>query len=230
VGIYPLGILKNKKVMKRKRSTGSRHTTPAKKTRILQNINQPPAYVARNAIDEAKIMDVAAVNQSLFSAGSMFNLYTGIARGTSSLGQFIGNKLNPTGIDLRVTFHFSPVPGADDFNLCRCILFQWFLAGVPLPADILQTTSILSPIQWTNKDNIKVLSDRTEIVESNLGTDRLAHTYRVYIKGKNIRQTEFPSAGIIPQRGGLYCLVYSDSTVIPDPLLDIYTRVTYHDS
>lgn len=180
---------------------------------------------------EYKVCDWTA-DTTIANTGTMSNMLVNIARGTDFRNQFVGQAINPVGLQFKYTWSVaaSAVVGADGFNTCRTMIFQWLQAGVPAVNGILQDVSFNSPINVTNRENINVLWDSfTDLYLDNVATASMTNTTKGYIKGKRMLNVKFPLASTVAQYGGLYMLNITDSTIIPHPRIRLYTRITYTD-
>lgn len=179
-----------------------------------------------NSVDY-KYTDVGALG-NVSAAGTVVDLLASLVRGTDSLNNFIGQKINPVGIQMRIQGI-----GSDITNFMRVLIFQWFDSVAPAPLGILQTlASYNSAIAVTNKENITVLYDR--IFKSQLAFVASTSVFdmptkTIYIPGGNMLPIEFKTGAVGAQKGGLYMLVLSDSVAPLHPSVDYYSRVTFTD-
>jgi hypothetical protein len=179
---------------------------------------------------EYKVTDSAGVG-SVSNTGTMASLTNSLIRGTDYLNQFEGGRILPEGIQIRYEWTMGSLAGVGDgTNVCRVIIFQWMDSIVPTVAGILQTVNPLSAVLLTNRSNIIVLHDRLVSLKQYAPNGNDAQCVQAYVKGKRMVPMEFPSGAVIPQKGGLYALFLSDSTVAPAPNLDFYFRVTFTDT
>lgn len=121
---------------------------------------------------------------------------------------------------------------ADTTNLCRIILFRWHpdsTVVAPLPAQILQfpsgLNSVLSPYVDDERGLFTVVFDKTTQL-SQTGDD----AKMTKITGKLSGTVSFNGTSNINGTNMLFILLVSDSNVIPDPVINIYTRIRYTDT
>lgn len=189
-----------------------------KKARLTRQLTNATDY---------KYTDVGATG-NVSATGTVVDLYASIARGTDALNNFIGNKINPVGIQMRIQGI-----GSDITNFMRVLIFQWGDASVPVPLGILQTlASYDSAISVLNKENITVLYDR--IFKSQLAFVASTSVFdmptkTIYIPSSNLLPTEFRIGVPGVQKGGLYMLLISDSVAPLHPSVDYYSRITFTD-
>lgn len=187
-------------------------------------------YAPRPGPDtEYKVTDSGS-SGTVSTSGTMVNLLSSLARGDGILGEFQGGRITPRGIQFRMTF-----TSADSTNVMRVMVFQWMDSSIPVVAGILQaSTNCLSAVSITNRALINVLYDRVYTVSSYDGgtSNSYCLTFpqeQQYIKGKRMFPVEFASGTVAVQKGGLYCLLISDSSAISHPSVSFYFRTTFTD-
>jgi hypothetical protein len=178
---------------------------------------------------EYKVTDTSTTGGNVTSSGTVVNLLASLTRGDDYLNNFLGNKINPAGIQVRYQFRVG-----DPSNIMRVIIFQWMDSTTPAVSGILQTpTTNLSALLATNKTNINVLHDRvysgSETYAGALSYMETVPSKTIYIKGKNIYPVEFQAGANTVQKGGLYMLLISDSGAAPTPTASWYIRTTFAD-
>lgn len=177
---------------------------------------------------EYKVTDTGS-SGTVGSGGTMVNLLSSLTRGDGILGEFQGARINPAGIQFRMT-----CTTGDSTNAMRILVFQWMDSSTPVAAGVLQASiNCLSAVNITNRALINVLYDRVYTFSSYDGTNNsycLAFPQeQQYIKGKRLFPIEFASGTTAVQKGGLYCLLLSDSAAPPNPSVSFYFRTTYTD-
>jgi len=174
---------------------------------------------------EFKINEAASTG-TVSTSPNIYNILTGITRGNDSVGNFLGSKIYPAGLDVSYS-----ILGTDITNILRVMIFQWFNSGIPTPAGVVEVVpETLAGITWVNKDNIKVLSDRRYAMEmKSSGGNSSMVTDRVYIKGKRMTQIDMAIGTNNIQKGGLFIFLCSDSAVPNHPSVTVYSRLTFND-
>lgn len=202
-------------IAKRQRSFNTK-SRPMKRRRTTRS---PQLY--RTVIDY-KVTD-STYSTTVSDAGAVVSLLGNLTRGDNYIDNFEGGRITPASLEFRV----SGTPG-DATNVLRVILFQWFDSTTPAAAGVLQLTGaygVFSPKYLSNRDNINVLADRTWTMD----TYNPVFFERIYIKGKKMTNVEFPTGAVTAQKGGIYCLMISDSAAATHPSLDWASRVTFID-
>ena len=174
--------------------------------------------------NDYKVTDTQINGNAITSSGSVFSMLSSLAPGTGGYSSFIGNKINPVGMNLNWE-----VVIADTTNIMRLVLFQWFDASTPVPSGILQGNA-LSTVNFTNRENIKILRD--ELVSFAIlatGGSNIA-SGKWYVKSKRMTPIQYNIGTSTFQKGSLYLLCISDSAVPSYPTLSFYSRVTFLDS
>lgn len=165
---------------------------------------------------------------TISASGTVYDLLASLSRGDNPVNQYNGSMIRAKSIRIR-----GVVSSVDAYNVFRIIIFQWFDAGVPTPAGLINsTTSANAPYGttfWTNKYSKKVLRDDTILCDpTGMGVQQLLD---YYVSASKIRQTYFPTATDIPaQKNGLFMLVVSDSTTINHPQLTFTSEIVYTDN
>jgi len=121
---------------------------------------------------------------------------------------------------------------ADNFNVSRVIIFQWHpntTLVIPVPADILQSVTVYSMYDWQLSNQYKILYDKVHFMTgaANAPTTGSSQGYFGSIDlSRVVRRAEF-SPGVVGGSEQLFILLISDSAVIPFPLFNVITRLTY---
>ena len=227
--------------MHNKRSFNGKTKRPYKKQRLSQ-----PRIVSRNyqtAVSrlEYKVTDEAASNV-ITNGGTIQELTGNLVRGDGFLNEFHGQQITPTGLQFKWYCNggLSNLVGpADANNQTRCIIFQWLDSTVPALADVLESTasgfSVVSPIKVENRENISVLRDwcfstwRTCYFGNTAESSSNSGNGKVFIKSKKFDPIQFKQASNATQKGAVYVLLISDSSVTPHPGFAYYSRLTFTD-
>lgn len=200
--------------------------------RALQQAKNELYLSRRRNTTELKAVQYEALGQSITNSGTIFNLQTTLTRGTSGLNNFLGNEILPTSLRLNINCAASPTISlpADIFNFIRFIIFQWDDNNSPTVGNILATSNVTSQYLWSSRPHLRILSDQKVAFQQPdpaLSSDT-EYLY-VYVKGKKMEPISFPSATLIPQKGGLWMLAISDSAVTPAPVLSFSSQITFTD-
>lgn len=174
--------------------------------------------------NDYKVTDTQVNANGVSTSGVVFDLLSNLSPGVGGKDAFIGQKINPVGLNL----NWSVILG-DNTNLMRLILFQWFDASTPVPSGVLQG-NCLSTVNLVNRENIKVLRD--ELVSMALmatgGYNQACGKF--YVKSKKMIPAQYNVDLSKFQKGGLYLLVISDSVITPNPTVSFYSRCTFLDN
>lgn len=151
---------------------------------------------------------------------------TTVAQGTADINR-VGDRILLNGLSLK----FNCV-AADTVNRLRVSVIRWQEDdGSVLPTNSTVYQNISSSIQaFFNYDGLKagrfkVLYDKIVDVETQNGDTQL-----FYHKTFNLKKAQIGFTGSVSGRGHLYCIVNSDSAVVPNPTFDGLARVTYKDA
>lgn len=170
---------------------------------------------------------------SVSNAGHVSDLLSNMIPGTSSVNNFVGNEILPTSVRVHVSITMGPLAGVGDgTNICRLVLFQWKDSIVPAVNGVLAIgTAPQSQYLWDNIENMNILADRMYALKQivpNSGYDAICD--KIYIKGKNMTPVKWNTSTGAVQKGGIYALMISDSSIPPAPYFSLYTQVTYTDA
>lgn len=170
---------------------------------------------------------------SVSNSGTVQDLLSNLIPGTSSLNNHIGNEVLPTSVRIHLSITMGPLAGVGDgTNICRVIIFQWDDSIVPAVNGVLAIgTSPHSQYLWDNIENLNILSDKMYALKQivpNTGYDAICD--KTYIKGKKVMPVKWNAATGSVQKGGIYALMISDSSVPPAPYFSLYTQVTFTDA
>lgn len=190
---------------------------PAKRQRMN---NAPGLY---KTVIDYKVTD-SSYAVGIDYTGEIISLIGNLTRGDDYKNNFSGGRITPVGLEARYN-----VSVADSSNIVRVMIFQWFDKTTPTTATVLETVgstyAVHSAKFLTNRDNIKILSDKCYAMD----TYNTVVVDKVYIKGKKLTNIEFPTGAVTAQKGGLYMLFVSDSAAAANPGIDLYTRITFTD-
>jgi len=121
---------------------------------------------------------------------------------------------------------------ADNFNVSRVIIFQWHpntSLGAPIVADILQTVTVYGMYDWQMSNQFTILYDKVHFMTgaANAPTTGSSQGYFGKIDLSRVRNRAEFSGAITSGSEQLFILIISDSAVIPFPLFNVNTRLTY---
>lgn len=187
--------------------------------------------------NEVKVFDTVQSTASISTSGTRYGL-TNIAVGTG-VSNRIGRSVKLKDVLLRYTVVLpasASYATQDTHNRMRIILFQWLDKGSPAVTDVLQSSSVLSPINIDNFRDVRVFRD--EIIDLHLwssyddGTNHQLipdqQSRKWYYKCKEDCNIEFNAAGTV-EHGGINLLVISDSALVTHPTIEFYSRLKYYD-
>lgn len=189
---------------------------------------------------DPKVTDYYYPSTAVTSTGTVINLLANLTAGTGYFNNFVGRQLTPIGLDFRyevIGAQSNALAGADLSNITRVMIVQWDDSLTPVVGSILQapSTNMMSPISLTNYDNITVLHDKLyttwitayDVTSSYANSN--SHCRRKYIKGHRMNPVMWNSTAVDPQKGGLYAILISDSSVTPNPFVTFTCRITFND-
>lgn len=193
---------------------------------------------------EFKCWDIQ-FGSAMTTTGVVTNLATAatpsaLIRGSDYLNNFIGQNLNIVGVQCKWNLNGAEsnvFAGADLNNTSRMMLFQWNDSTGPSMSGLLQNTSTpwISPVYLTNRENINVLHDElrsTHMTVYNSNSSYASsngHSGKFYVKGKKFGPVQMDVGANTYQKGGLYFMVCSDSSITPNPTFSAYIRITFVD-
>ena len=210
-----------------------RYSTP--EARALRQANTTIRYQRKTA---GRVeMKVTYKNDagSVTTTGVIDQLTANMTRGNAAIDNFLGLEVLPTSVrvNIALTMGQSAIASGDGTNIMRVLVFQWYDSTLPAISGILQdATSPLSMLRWENKENIKVLADRLYALKQT-GLQQDSHdaiSDRIYIKGKKMVPIQFNAAGNAVQKGNIYIIILSDSSVTANPYVVYHSQITYTDS
>ena len=233
---------RNPKVLEAMKRKQISINTPRKKARYatpealaLRQANQSVAVQRKTA---ARVeMKVTHLNdaQTVSNTGYIQSLTANMTRGNAAVDNYLGNEVLPTSVRVNIGLTMGPslVANGDGTNFLRVIVFQWYDSTSPAVSGILNTSSSpFSMLNWVNIENIKVLADRlVNLHQYGLKQDSYdSWSEKIYIKGKKMVPVKFNVAGTAAQKGDIYLLVVSDSSVPANPYMTYQSQITYTDS
>jgi hypothetical protein len=180
---------------------------------------------------ESKMWDGATPFPTTVSCfGDVWNLLEDPSGGTimtqgTGLTQYIGESITPSHIVIRWN-----AKASDSYNTIRILVFQVKNDWTPIAPIILQSTgNIRTPLSALDTDSMarmRILYDTMFTVNA-AGPE--ARSGRITLPMKKIRKVTFEDPNGNYEDGGLWMVVYTDSTGSPDPDFNAYWRVYYKD-
>lgn len=225
--------------MKRKATTTN---TPRKKARYatpeakaMRQANQQIAVQRKTSARVENKVTFYGGAQAISTTGYIQALTDNMARGTAAVDNYLGNEVLPTSVRVNIGLTIGPsaIANGDGTNFMRVMVFQWLDSTTPALSGILNTaTSPFSMLYWHNIENIRVLADRlVPLWQPGLKQDSYyAWSEKIYVKGKKMVPIKFNSAGTAAQKGEIYLLVLSDSSITANPYMTYQSQITYTDS
>lgn len=203
--------------------------------RALRQANQTVAIQRRTSARVENKVTFASDATAVSTSGYIQSLTANMTRGNAAVDNYLGNEVLPTSVRVNIGLTIGPslVANGDGTNFMRILLFQWFDSTSPAVSGILNaSTSPFSMLYWHNKENIKVLADRlVPLYQQGLRQDSFyAWCEEIYVKGKKMIPIKFNSAGTAAQKGEIYLLVLSDSSVPANPYMVYQSQITYTDA
>lgn len=182
---------------------------------------------------DLKYTDNSLSNVAVSSTGTLFNVLAQLTRGDAGINNFDGNTITPQGLTVKYTWNTN-----QSFNTVRVMCVQWFDAAPPATTGILQSgatnTVCISPINITNREFIRVLYDKTQIIAPTAGGDTTPVGFGVcngqfFISAKRMKKIRYNVSSNTIQDGALYILLVSDDTAPSYPGLSLYSRLSFYD-
>lgn len=189
--------------------------------------------VARMVNSEIKFLDTQNTALTLDSTGGVVSLCT-IPQGDGDNSRD-GSSCKPAQMTLRATI--SPNASATTPTTVRVILFRAKTekSTAPTLASLLEDTTqfdaLVSPKQWSEKFNTKIIYDRLFTVgDYSSGSDPEVIRFRINKKlFGHIKWATNDTAGTDIENGGLY-MAYVSSASSNAPTMCYYNRLTYYDN
>lgn len=206
----------------------------APEAKALQNANAVIAAQRKTTGRVEMKVTYQSDARDVTSTGYIVSLVDNLSRGTAAVNECIGNEVLPTSVRVHagIAMGQSIAANGDGTNFVRIIVFQWYDSTTPAVSGILQTVTPFGMLLWENIENIKVLADRLiPLKQQGIQSDSHdAWAEKIYIKGKKMVPVKLNAAGTAIQKGEIYILVLSDSSVVAHPYCTFYSQVTYTDS
>lgn len=173
----------------------------------------------------SKTVETKYVNVNVVSSVTttpVISFLNTVAQGTTDQTR-VGDVIKITSIWMRFLLTVG-----DTIQFVRLILFQWHPGTTPVAGDILQDTSnpTNSPYNVDAKPSYRILWDRTFPMSTTGDTAVRVITYNFR---KAIRKTTFFAGSSTSAQENLYLFSASDSGIGPNPTLNLYARVNFHD-
>lgn len=194
----------------------------AQSVAVRREVNK---QLARKA-DYKQTLNTRSTSATIDYNGTTYSLLENLTRGTNPVNNFEGSKIQVRSIRIRGMCYI-----ADAYNAFRVMVLQWFDSGSPVPSGIINNTATISAPYgsryWTNKKNIKVLSDNLFVLDA---VQQSGHIIDLYIPGNKIRPTWFQTTTDTAQSGGIFMLVVSDSSTATHPFFTWVSEVVFTDN
>lgn len=156
----------------------------------------------------------ALTSTSVTSAGAVYSL-TSLSQGDSGFNR-TGNQVGLLSISVRWVFRMAT---SDVTNQCRVMIFQDRNPdGVTPPISAL-LQSVPLTITHTNPNNNQRFNVLRDVTISLSDSGAQSKQFQYYKRWKKPLTIKYPGAGTIPSTHGIFMLVASDSTAIPDPTI-----------
>lgn len=147
---------------------------------------------------------------------------TVLIRGTGQLNNYIGNRITPVNLTVRLT-----VINADAYNVTRIIIVQHTSIANTAFNNVVYTNDPLSPIKTNPDSTFTVLSDN--IINTDALND-VAKSMKIYIPGRKMLPLTFNQAGTFINSGYLQMVLIGDSLVPPGVNVKINSALKFRDS
>lgn len=217
-----------------RRRAPARRKAPRKNNQVVRRVARAEAKKVFNRQVESKVFDGASVNTGTDFNGSVVTLWDSPAGVAITQGageqQYVGAIIKPTYLMMR----FSAASGTagDPTNIMRVIILQDVLTGVPTGANVLEVVGVarapLSPLDLDFDKSFRVLLDRTFTLNT---VSEPVKAMKFKIGMRQLRPISFSDAAGTYERGGIYMLVISDSSVAaPSPTWTASWRWHYKDA
>lgn len=208
--------------MKRKATTAGLGSYQKRQQRRRTSSNRVLMY--QRPTSDVKATDTILTATGITAGGVVYNLWNSLAQGTSYLNNFIGQKINPIGVDLRISWTVG-----DPTNICRHIIFQLGDNNVvPIPGYVIQSLNALSPKNLDNRPELNILSDKMVGLRIYATGGADVTVDHIYIKGKKLLQASY-AASTNRWKNQLYILLISDSAIVTNPSVTFFCRTYFTD-
>lgn len=149
-------------------------------------------------------------------------------RGTNSINEFVGNRIDPVNLTVRWAFTY-----ADATNRVRFSIFQLLGGGTATLANFyVSPTFVDSPINNNPTLPFRTLYDRYLGVNAEDATFACGtiQVHTAFISGKRMVPLVFPSGAFVgPSSGVIVIAAISDSLAPPNPNLTFYAQMKFTD-
>lgn len=218
--------------MKRRPETVAADGRPVKRRLFLQPPPTPQQQVAREVnrqlarkADYKQTLNTRSTSATIDYSGTTYSLLENLTRGDNPVNNFEGSQIRIKSIRVRGTCYY-----ADATNVMRIMVLQWRDSGSPVPSGIINNTgTIAAPYgsrYWTNKKNIKVLSDQLITMD---GVNQALGKVDIYIPGFKCRPVWFATATDTVQSNGIFMLAISDSSTTTHPYFTWVSEIVFTD-
>jgi len=208
--------------MNKRKRAAKPWSTKKRARRVLTPLPRPMALTT-SALD-LKYNDRFANNLLVTASGVIIPLYQGMSQGVSEISQFVGSKIKP--ISILARFNWA---NGDPAQAVRHLIFQWMDASTPTPIGVLESLNCLSPVRFDNRENIANLRDVVQAVPVYAVGGAHNKITKEYVGPKKLTPSQYNTALGTWQKGGLFCLVISDSALALTPTVSYWFRTTYTD-
>lgn len=177
--------------------------------------------------------NINALNLPGISTTPLIFLLNDIDEGDSE-SQRTGLTINPRRHDMFLSVNAE----SGQTNEFRCIVFRWFDDTAPTISDILYSNTggiftgynyLNIPVNWVKKPKYQILADERFSATSGTETENMMFSFKKYFK-KGSKITYSGSSGGSIESGQMFCIIMSDSAVVPHPDLQGYSRLQYLDA
>jgi hypothetical protein len=148
-----------------------------------------------------------------------------------------GDQVNLQRLEIYFATFLQGTGGTNDFtDTVRLIVYRWHpmsTAAAPVPANVLQDTSVaesiaMSNYSWDNRKDYTILFDKHFDLSGN-GPSQLSCTLKKTWKPPGL-PAHFSAGSTSLQSNGIFVIVASDSLVATHPLFNLYVRTVYSDA
>lgn len=215
--------------MKRKALTqsGGIKRTP-KKTRPQLSQRDAQLMLAKSILNdkEVKTHSISSATTAVtLAVPVMFQITdpTVLIPGVGQVNQYVGSKIQPIGLTIRYK-----LTAGDTTNFMRVGVFQCSGTTTTSIGNFYETTTATdTQIKAYPAFAFNTLSDSHHSMV--LGSDSNVIAGKIYIKGKRLLPLQFISGGSVITSGQIVMCVLSDSTILPNPTIHVYSSLKYTD-
>lgn len=216
--------------LKRSAATvGLDYQQKAKRARLNPAVKSQISYAVRRTLakrEEVKVHDYS-IATGIDNAGTVFPL-SAVLQGQTQATR-IGIQLNPKDLDMRFI-----LTHGDASNIMRLVVFQFhnddqtFTPGASTildPTAVTAGNGVMAPYNNQNKDEFRVLMDRTYVLEAGAGLVKKCYT----TLRQRMRKIDYNGTATHGAEN-LYLLVISDSAAVTHPTITGESRLHFTDS